>query len=221
MKWIVGVLVALVSLTACAQTSTVEESSAFEELADGSCNSSESRLVEEHISGQITALSKEDWKSAYSFAAPGFQKTVGLDQFIFVITSQYQMLINNQGVAQRTAKEVPYKFDIGPSPYIHLSKQFEEFAAYPEPSFATLETNKGCPYKCTFCDWGSLTYSKVKKFNLLLKSLFIGYFCRIMARLLTGIQSTGTPHLGNLLGAIIPSIDLSKFRHVLGHNAQF
>mgnify|MGYP000070392477 CR=1 FL=1 len=98
MKWIVGVLVALVSLTACAQTSTVEESAPFEELADGSCNSSESRLVEEHISGQITALSKEDWKSAYSFAAPGFQKTVGLDQFIFVITSQYQMLINNQGV---------------------------------------------------------------------------------------------------------------------------
>mgnify|MGYP000061561513 FL=1 len=98
MKWIVGVLVALVSLTACAQTSTVEESSAFEELADGSCNSSESRLVEEHISGQITALSKEDWKSAYSFAAPGFQKTIGLDQFIFVITSQYQMLISNESV---------------------------------------------------------------------------------------------------------------------------
>ena len=98
MKWIVGVLVALVSLTACAQTSTVEESAPFEELADGSCNSSESRLVEEHISGQITALSKEDWKSAYSFAAPGFQKTVGLDQFIFVITSQYQMLISNESV---------------------------------------------------------------------------------------------------------------------------
>ncbi|CAI8356302.1 MAG: Tryptophan--tRNA ligase [Cryomorphaceae bacterium] len=31
-----------------------------------------------------------------------------------------------------------------------------------------------------------------------------------MARILTGIQSTGTPHLGNLLGAIIPAIDLSK-----------
>jgi hypothetical protein len=98
MKWIVGVLVALVSLTACTQTSTVEESSAFEELADGSCNSEENRLVQEHVSGQITALSKEDWESAYSYAAPGFQETVGLDQFIFVITSQYQMLINNQGV---------------------------------------------------------------------------------------------------------------------------
>lgn len=31
-----------------------------------------------------------------------------------------------------------------------------------------------------------------------------------MARILTGIQSTGIPHLGNLLGAIIPAIEMSK-----------
>ncbi len=31
-----------------------------------------------------------------------------------------------------------------------------------------------------------------------------------MARILTGIQSTGTTHLGNLLGAIIPAIELAK-----------
>ena len=31
-----------------------------------------------------------------------------------------------------------------------------------------------------------------------------------MSRILTGIQSTGTPHLGNLLGAIIPAIELSQ-----------
>ena len=31
-----------------------------------------------------------------------------------------------------------------------------------------------------------------------------------MAKILTGVQSTGTPHLGNLLGAIIPAIELSK-----------
>ena len=31
-----------------------------------------------------------------------------------------------------------------------------------------------------------------------------------MARVLTGIQSTGVPHLGNILGAIVPAIDLSK-----------
>lgn len=31
-----------------------------------------------------------------------------------------------------------------------------------------------------------------------------------MAKILTGVQSTGTPHLGNLLGAIIPAIQLSN-----------
>jgi len=31
-----------------------------------------------------------------------------------------------------------------------------------------------------------------------------------MARILTGIQSTGTPHLGNILGAIIPAIEKAK-----------
>ncbi|MCE2996585.1 MAG: tryptophan--tRNA ligase, partial [Flammeovirgaceae bacterium] len=31
-----------------------------------------------------------------------------------------------------------------------------------------------------------------------------------MSRILTGIQSSGRPHLGNLLGAIIPAIKLSK-----------
>jgi len=41
----------------------------------------------------------------------------------------------------------------------------------------------------------------------------IRYFCAdtiSMARILTGIQSTGTPHLGNLLGAILPAIDMAK-----------
>ena len=31
-----------------------------------------------------------------------------------------------------------------------------------------------------------------------------------MARILTGIQSTGTPHLGNILGAIIPAVDMAN-----------
>ena len=31
-----------------------------------------------------------------------------------------------------------------------------------------------------------------------------------MARILTGVQSTGVPHLGNILGAILPAIALSN-----------
>ena len=31
-----------------------------------------------------------------------------------------------------------------------------------------------------------------------------------MTRILTGIQSTNVPHLGNILGAILPALELSK-----------
>jgi len=39
-----------------------------------------------------------------------------------------------------------------------------------------------------------------------------------MARILTGIQSSGRPHLGNILGAILPAIELSK---VPGNDSMF
>jgi radical SAM superfamily enzyme YgiQ (UPF0313 family) len=56
--------------------------------------------------------------------------------------------------------------DTIPSPY--LTDVFKSLMEkHPEVRWnATLETNRGCPYMCTFCDWGSLTYSKVKKFEL-------------------------------------------------------
>ena len=31
-----------------------------------------------------------------------------------------------------------------------------------------------------------------------------------MARILTGVQSTGIPHLGNLLGAVLPAIHMAS-----------
>jgi putative methyltransferase len=54
-----------------------------------------------------------------------------------------------------------------PSPY--LSGFFDRIIAEaPEVHewSGTLETNRGCPYACTFCDWGSLTYNKVRQFPL-------------------------------------------------------
>jgi hypothetical protein len=29
-----------------------------------------------------------------------------------------------------------------------------------------IETNRGCPYGCTFCDWGSATLSRIRKFDI-------------------------------------------------------
>ena len=51
-----------------------------------------------------------------------------------------------------------------PSPYVNgfFDNIIKE---NPEIKWSTtLETNRGCPFKCSFCDWGSLTYSKIKKF---------------------------------------------------------
>lgn len=31
---------------------------------------------------------------------------------------------------------------------------------------AIMETDRGCPYRCTFCDWGGTTFSKIKTFGL-------------------------------------------------------
>ncbi|MDZ7783945.1 MAG: radical SAM protein [Halioglobus sp.] len=41
---------------------------------------------------------------------------------------------------------------------------FDPFGA--SRSGAILETNRGCPFGCTFCDWGSATLSRVRKFNI-------------------------------------------------------
>jgi len=53
-----------------------------------------------------------------------------------------------------------------PSPYIMgLFDHLDEM--YPGKIWnAVIETNRGCPFMCTFCDWGGTTFSKVKKFNL-------------------------------------------------------
>jgi radical SAM superfamily enzyme YgiQ (UPF0313 family) len=53
-----------------------------------------------------------------------------------------------------------------PSPY--LSGVFDNIIKEnPDVEWnVILETNRGCPYACTFCDWGSLTYNKVKVFPL-------------------------------------------------------
>lgn len=48
-----------------------------------------------------------------------------------------------------------------PSPY--ASELFKNVQAN---NAALFETHRGCPYACTFCDWGSLTYTKVTKYDI-------------------------------------------------------
>jgi len=77
------------------------------------------------------------------------------------------LLINDNGKILDTGDAIRIDdLDTIPSPY--LTGIFDKLMQkHPEIRWnATLETNRGCPYACTFCDWGSLTYNKVKKFNL-------------------------------------------------------
>jgi radical SAM superfamily enzyme YgiQ (UPF0313 family) len=55
------------------------------------------------------------------------------------------------------------ELDVIPSPF--LTGVFDVHAVA-GASMAILETNRGCPYGCTFCDWGSATLSRIRKFDL-------------------------------------------------------
>lgn len=78
------------------------------------------------------------------------------------------LLINDNGKPIRTAPTPRIKdLEEVPSPYLLglFDDLVRDYSGQVEWN-ATLETNRGCPYQCTFCDWGSLTYAKVKKFGL-------------------------------------------------------
>lgn len=57
-----------------------------------------------------------------------------------------------------------YKVDWTPTPYTdgtltHMFKLKGDNFVIP------METNRGCPYACAFCDWGSVTKSKITRFD--------------------------------------------------------
>jgi hypothetical protein len=90
-----------------------------------------------------------------------------LEEFGGDYTTIPGLLINkNQQVIDTGDSDRIDNLDLIPSPY--LTGIFDKIIKdNPEVIWnATLETNRGCPYACTFCDWGSLTYNKVKKFEL-------------------------------------------------------
>jgi putative methyltransferase len=64
------------------------------------------------------------------------------------------------------APELPTRFDV--SPYIAQSAYFERLISEHGPALlnAVWETNRGCPYSCSFCDWGSNTMSKIRRFDI-------------------------------------------------------
>jgi hypothetical protein len=91
-KKLITTCLALVLLSACST------SSPFKSLTAGTCSGEQKQLVDDHISSQISAISKQDWPLAYSFAAKSFQDSIDLTSFEVIITDSYSFLIDNQGI---------------------------------------------------------------------------------------------------------------------------
>jgi putative methyltransferase len=64
---------------------------------------------------------------------------------------------------QRVAERIE-ALDQLPSPY--LAGTFDTLMEEPIEWHATQETHRGCPFSCTFCDWGSAVFARVRRFPL-------------------------------------------------------
>ena len=91
-KKLLATCMVLLLLSACST------SSPFKSLTAGACSSEQKQLVGDHISSQISAISKQDWPLAYSFAAKSFQDSIDIKSFEVIITDSYSYLIDNKGI---------------------------------------------------------------------------------------------------------------------------
>lgn len=91
MRRIIVACAVVLVLAGCAQKAPLED------LADGKCTGALAGLVNKHISGQIDALADKDWELARSFASDDFKANASVDDFTFIIGTQYAMLIDNEG----------------------------------------------------------------------------------------------------------------------------
>lgn len=69
---------------------------------------------------------------------------------------------------KKSNRSVPRKhFEFPPSAFHHCQKELEammEETIQNGKSVASIaEFNRGCPYQCTFCDWGGGTYTKIRR----------------------------------------------------------
>jgi putative methyltransferase len=74
--------------------------------------------------------------------------------------------VNREGHICTGPADVPTAFEY--SPYLDQGPFYETLREQYGRGFfyATWETNRGCPYSCNFCDWGSATMSKLRRFSM-------------------------------------------------------
>lgn len=71
--------------------------------------------------------------------------------------------LEGETLIQTPDRERAKDINLYPSPF--LAGVFEQLN-WQEWNAITLETNRGCPYGCSFCDWGSATLQKMRRFDM-------------------------------------------------------
>ncbi len=85
----------------------------------------------------------------------------GLEEGVPCLHSIDGIVFNDNGNIVRTRERARIR-DINDLPSPYLSGEFGDW--FVDFSNTILETNRGCPYGCTYCDWGSATLQKVTRF---------------------------------------------------------
>ena len=62
----------------------------------------------------------------------------------------------------RLEKDKKYKYD---TPTVYVDGTFDRLLDSEAKFTATIETTRGCPFKCSFCDWGDATGSVVSRYD--------------------------------------------------------
>ena len=90
--------------------------------------------------------------------------TLGLNDFSD-IGGLYLPTLDKKAHTFTGPAEVPTVFDS--SPFVAQEEYYKKLIDTEGYDFAaTWETNRGCPYSCSFCDWGSNTMTKVRRFDM-------------------------------------------------------
>jgi len=124
----------------------------------------------------LAQLIKQKWPSCYivfggpqcgsDYLAHDYVDSVVMAEGEYAFVEILQTLQQNKIPEVLFSKKRVQSLDQLPSPYV-LGLFDNLINQNPNIEWnAVLETNRGCPFQCTFCDWGGTTYSKVKKFDL-------------------------------------------------------
>jgi tRNA A37 methylthiotransferase MiaB len=73
------------------------------------------------------------------------------------------LIVRRNGDLVRTPDR-PRTTDLGAHPSPYTTGEFDHWVA--DRAYVPLESNRGCPYGCTFCDWGAATLSKISRLSM-------------------------------------------------------